>query len=210
MPAPEQILSSLSAIANRWQMVAIMWHILFALFVAGLAFGWRPSKRIAGVLLALPLISVSVFAWLSANPFNGLLFAAAAIALLWIAARLPQEQVQIAPLWLAGLGGLMVVFGWVYPHFLLTTSWIPYLYAAPTGLIPCPTLSIVIGLSLMMGNFESRGWSLTLAVMGLFYALFGAFRLGVMLDLGLLAGALLALLVAYTPQRGAPRQALAH
>lgn len=210
MPTPEQILSSLSAIANRWQIVAIAWHVYFAVLIGGLALGLRPSKRVAGVLLALPLISVGVFAWLSANPFNGILFGLAAVALLWIAARLPQERIQIAPSWLAGIGALLFVFGWVYPHFLQTVSWIPYLYAAPTGLVPCPTLSIVIGLSLIVGDFESRSWSLVLGGMGLFYGLFGALRLGVMIDLVLLVGALLALLVASMPKTGAPRQALVH
>lgn len=210
MPAPEQILSSLAAVANQWQMLAIAWHIYFAVLVAGLALGVRPSKRTGGILLALPLLSVSALAWLSANPFNGLLFALAAVALLWIAARLPQERMHVAPVWLTGLGALMFVFGWVYPHFLQTASWVPYLYAAPVGLIPCPTLSIVIGLSLMVDNFESRAWSLVLGGMGLFYGLFGALRLGVTMDLVLLAGALVVLVVAFLPKAGAPRQALAH
>lgn len=44
----------------------------------------------------------------------------------------------------------LVVFGWTYPHFVSTHSWIEYAYAAPLGLIPCPTLSVVIGFTLLV------------------------------------------------------------
>lgn len=210
MPTSEQILSGLTTIANQWQMLAIAWHVYFAFLAGGLLLGIRPSKRIAAMLLAVPLVSVGFLAWLAANPFNGTLFTIASIALLIIAIRLPQEKIQIAPPWLASAGALLFLFGWVYPHFLETASWLPYLYAAPTGLVPCPTLAIVTGLSLMVGGLESRVWSYVLGGMGLFYALFGAIRLGVTIDLILLIGALLTLLVVFLPRATAPKQVLAH
>jgi hypothetical protein len=210
MPNSEQILNGLSAIANQWQILAIAWHIYFAVVAGGLVLGFRPSKRVGAILLALPLLSVSILAWLAANPFNSLLFALASIALLIIAIRLPQEQVKIAPLWLTAAGTLLFLFGWLYPHFLEGASFLPYLYAAPVGLIPCPTLSIVTGLSLMVRGLESRAWSVVLGGMGLFYALFGAIRLGVTIDLILLLVALLTLLLAFLPKSGAPKQLLAH
>jgi hypothetical protein len=210
MPNSEQILNGLSTIANQWQLLAIAWHVYFAVLIGGLTLGLRPSKRVGAILLALPLLSVSILAWLAANPFNGLLFALASIALLVIAVRLPQEQVEAAPFWLTSAGTFLFLFGWLYPHFLESASFLPYLYAAPTGLIPCPTLSIVTGLSLMVRGLESRAWSVVLGGMGLFYALFGAIRLGVTIDLILLVGALLTLLVAFWPKIGAPKQILAH
>jgi len=88
----------------------------------------------------------------------------------------------------------MIIFGWVYPHFLEKSSLINYLYSAPTGLIPCPTLSIVIGFALLFNRFESKAWPLILSVISLFYGLFGIFRLKVMLDAGLLFGALFLLI----------------
>jgi hypothetical protein len=210
MPNSEQILNGLSAIANQWQILAIAWHIYFAVLAGGLVLGFRPSKRVAAILLALPLLSVSILAWLAANPFNGLLFLLTSVALLMIAIRLPQEQIEIAPLWLTTAGIFLSLFGWLYPHFLESASFLPYLYAAPTGLIPCPTLSIVTGLSLMVGGLQSRAWSVVLGGMGLFYALFGAMRLGVTIDLILLLGALLTLLIAFLPKTGAPKPVLAH
>ena len=90
----------------------------------------------------------------------------------------------------------MFSFGWVYPLFLESPSLLTYLYAAPTGLIPCPTLSIVIGLTVILSGLGSRLFSLLLGVSGVFYGIFGSARLGVMIDLVLLAGALLILFLA--------------
>jgi hypothetical protein len=83
---------------------------------------------------------------------------------------------------------VMVIFGLVYPHFLENGSPVRYLVAAPTGLVPCPTLSLVIGLALIFSGFHSQATMLILVVAGLFYGIFGAFRLGVTLDLFLLFG----------------------
>jgi len=96
-----------------------------------------------------------------------------------------------APLWSFAFGVIMIAFAWVYPHFVPGSSWLKYLYAAPTGLIPCPTLSLVVGFALLTRGFSSRAWTLTLVIIGLFYGLFGALRLGVRIDFLLLIGTLL-------------------
>lgn len=210
MPAPELILNGLSDIANQWWLLAAAWHAYFAVLIGGLIFGVRPSKRVAGILLALPLLSVSVLAWTAANPFNGALLGLAGVALIALAFRLPDEPIRIAPLWVVAAGALMFVFGWVYPHFLDTFPLFAYLVAAPTGLVPCPTLSIVIGLALIAGGLDSRLWTSVLAATGLFYGLFGAMRLGVTIDIVLLLGALVALVVVFMPKLHAARPATAH
>jgi len=209
MPAPDQILAALADLANQWKTLAIVWHVYFIALIAMLFF-LHPSRRLMGILLSLPLLSVSALAWSSGNPFNGGLFALAAIAMLILAFRLSGEPVDWAPTWVAAAGAAMFVFGWVYPHFLNTPSFVPYLYAAPVGIVPCPTLSIVIGVALMLDGLESRGWSLVLAAMGIFYALFGALRLGVTIDLVMLLGALLLAAVVLMHGTTAHRQALAH
>jgi len=92
----------------------------------------------------------------------------------------------------------MIAFATFYPHFLSDRTPVAYLYAAPTGVIPCPTLSLVIGFALLGGGLRAPVWSSVLAAVGLFYGLFGVARLGVQLDVALIAGAatLLALSVA--------------
>jgi hypothetical protein len=84
----------------------------------------------------------------------------------------------------------MITLGWAYPHFLAASGrWAP-LHAAPPGLVPCPTLALVIGFSLLMGGLGSASWRAILSVAGLFYGVFGAWRLGVRLDVLLALGAL--------------------
>lgn len=190
MPSPEQILSGLSDIANDWRWLATFWHVYFGVCLAGLAGGLRPSRRIAALLLLPPLLCVSLLAWLHANPFNGGLFALFGVVLIVVASRLPDDAVVFAsgtPL-VAGL--LAAGFGWGYPHFLEGATLIDYLIAAPVGLVPCPTISILIGLTFLMGGFGSRAWCLALAFPGVFYGIFGAVRLGVTLDWVLVFGAL--------------------
>jgi hypothetical protein len=200
MPTPEEILAGLSAIANAWRLLSVLWHGYFTVLVLGLVLGVRPTRRVAGVLLAFPLLSVSILAWVHANPFNGAFFALTGIALLAIAARLAPEDVKVAPRWLTVLGASMIGFGWVYPHFLDNATPIAYLYAAPTGLIPCPTLSIVIGFTLTLGGLRSRPWCLVLTTVGLFYGVFGAGWLGVRIDWVLCLGAFGTAYAAFSPQ----------
>ncbi len=197
MPTVDQILLGLKETANRWQAVAICWHIYFSSITIVLLSGIRPSKRVSGLLVALPLLSVSMIAWESSNPFNGLIYALVGLAVLHISTRLPREKTQIAPLWLLIPGILMFIFGWVYPHFLDTSSLVSYLYAAPTGLIPCPTLSIVIGLVMILNGLSSRALSLILGAVGIYYGITGVVQPGVAIDWVLLLGAVM-LVVAFS------------
>jgi len=194
MPTPIEILNGLASIANEMISLAIVWHVLVAFVLIGLLFGWRPSRKIGASLLAIPLLSVSILAWIYNNPFNGAVFLLFAIILAVIGLRMPSETIQKAPTWAFLFGVLMILFGWVYPHFLGDGSWAQYLYAAPIGLIPCPTLSLTIGFAMIANGFSSRTWSIALVIIGIFYSLFGAVRLGVYIDFTLLAGSLLLLI----------------
>jgi len=203
MPTAEQILQDLAAIANAAQPLAIAWHVVLAIAVVGLLAGWRPSRKLAGSLLALPLFSVSVMAWAHENPFNGIIIGAVALAMLLLAGHLPVEPVSRGAGWAWGVGIVLVGFGWVYPHFLDSgTPWV-YLYAAPFGLVPCPTFAVVTGFALMAGGLGTREWSGVLTGGGFFYGLFGAVLLGVGIDVVLLGGAI-ALCAATMHLRWAP------
>lgn len=187
MPGQPEIVEGLSRIANEFLPLAVVWHIVVATVLVALARGaWRPGRRAAAALLALPLLSASAAAWMTGNMFNGALLLVVAGALVIAAAGESPEPARRGPTWAAAVGSAAIAFAWVYPHFLSTHAAWAYLFAAPIGLVPCPTLLLVLGFGLMAGGFGSRMWSLTAAIAGLFYALFGMFRLGVSLDAGLL------------------------
>jgi hypothetical protein len=207
MPTPADILKGLASIANDMVGLAIIWHILVAVVIIGIILGWRPSRKLGAGLLAIPLLSVSILAWVYNNRFNGVVFLLFAIDLAIIGLRMPAGKIQKARLWGIIFGFLMILFSWIYPHFLENGTWLKYLYAAPTGLIPCPTLSLTIGFALLANGFSSRAWSIFLAVIGIFYGLFGALRLGVHLDFILSAGALLLVIQTFTTKSlGLPRK----
>lgn len=206
----EQILLGLKEIAMSWRPLAIFWHAYFAAFIIVLIMRIRLSKRLGGLLLALPLLSVSIVAWTSSNPFNGIIFLLISILFIYFSTKLPHEKVRFAPFWIMILGIMTFLFGWAYPHFLDAPSFFPYLYSAPTGLIPCPTLSIVIGLSLILDGLGSRTLPLILGLSGLFYGTTGVFRLGVSIDIVLLLGAVIILIAALTKKNAkqAKKQAI--
>ena len=189
MPGRDEILRGLMQAAHHAMPLAILWHVVAALVIVLLVSGrWQPGRRTAAMALATPLVSVSAVAWASSNPFNGATFALGAMLLLFFGARLQGPALR-GPSWARAVGVASILFGLFYPHFLPDRPGYYYLFAAPAGLIPCPTLALVLGMGLLAGGFGSRGWSITLGVMGLFYALFGMFRLQVWLDAGLLVSA---------------------
>jgi hypothetical protein len=190
VPSSADILEGLATTANDWRGVAIVWHVFLGTLLLSLVSGWRPSRRLAGLLLATPAASVSALSWASGNPFNGTAFTALSLVLAAIAIGLPVRPARLGARPLLVPGILLVGFGWAYPHFLQTNGWTSYLYAAPLGLLPCPTLSSIIGVSLIVDLLGSRLWGLVLTAVGVAYGLIGAFQLGVGIDLVLLAGAL--------------------
>lgn len=196
MPTRTEILAGLTAIATRAGWLAVAWHVVIAFAVVAVVAGWRPSQRLARGLLALPLISVAALAFASGNPFNGIVCGAAAIALIALARTGSRAPVAIGPAWASIVGVALLAYAWSYPHFL-AGAWTSYLYRAPVGLVPCPTLALATGGALLAGGLGARAWSLTLAACALFYGVFGVVRLGVTLDLGLVAGALALGVVAY-------------
>jgi hypothetical protein len=196
MPKTEDILNGLQTIVNEYSTFAIIWHALFYLLLAALIAKWQPSNKLFGLLICLPLLSVAVFAWLTGNPFNGILFSILTVLIIIFGFKASNQPVQTSQLVYAVIGILMIVFGLVYPHFVNTDSFLKYLYASPVGLIPCPTLSLIIGFLLLYNGFESQPITLTFIIFGLFYGIFGVLKLAVYLDIFLIFGSV-SLLVKY-------------
>lgn len=183
MPSSSEILSHLSFLSQSYIWLAILWHL--AVFSVMARKGWRPKQRHAAQLLLLPLVSVSVLGWIHGNPFQGLVFLILTFILGLISFQLANRPVSLHRKWTFPLGILALLYALVYPHFLEGKSTWLYLIAAPVGVVPCPTLSLVLGFSLLFSGFYSRAWQAVCAVSGLFYAAFGIFVLGVWLDIGL-------------------------
>lgn len=204
MPTASEILEGLATIAESWKALAVLWHVYCALLLGFALFGRRAQNRLVAALLIPLLASVSVLAWISGNPFNGAVLGVLSITLVALLRNMSRRPVEAArPPWLL-LGLALFVFGWAYPHFLERHPAAIYLYAAPLGLIPCPTLSMVVGVTSLFSGLHSRPWSLVLSSAALFYGVFGALRLGVTIDWVLAAGGigLLVLAIRHSGSRG--------
>src|SRR6476646_4929713 len=200
MPSTDVILAGLSETANTYQWLAVAWHVLLSALVVAFLAGRRLSARSIAWIAVASIVSVSALSWASNMLFNGIAFAALAIVLAAAAIRTPQVAIEFERRWRIMPGAALLILGWTYPHFLSTESWTEYLYAAPFGLVPCATLSVVIGVTLMVRNIGTAAWAAPLAAAGVLYGVVGVFALHVLLDVGLLAGALvLAVVIASRP-----------
>jgi hypothetical protein len=184
----EEIVAGLQTIVNNNVLIATLWHIAIYGLIISLLFHWNPSNKLMAILLCLPVVSVSILAWYSGNPFNGSLFAILAILIIIFGLKATSHPITVSQVTFLVIGILMIAFALLYPHFLETDSIVKYLYASPVGLIPCPTLSLMIGFALVFNGFGSNALTISLIVYGLFYGFFGVFRLGVTLDIGLIIG----------------------
>jgi hypothetical protein len=184
----DAILAGLTTIAQEWQPLAVAWHAGAAGLIVML---WRGvDRRSIAALLALMAFSVATLAAWAGNPFNAAVFAATGTFMIVLAAtRVSGPRGRVSNGHLVA-GAIMCAFGWVYPHFLTGSPW-QYAYAAPLGLIPCPTLAFIIGVSLLTNGFGSRAWGALFVGLGLLYGLIGVFALDVTIDWMLIIGAVL-------------------
>jgi hypothetical protein len=192
MPSSDVILDQLTVIANEWRWLAAVWHAaIMAILVH--AFLRRPSQRKVGMLLAVPMLSVGVMAVWVSNPFNAIAFMLLALSLAVVATHLDSRSCALGSRFQAGAGLLLFAFGFLYPHFLAKEVWTAFVYMSPFGLLPCPTLAVVTGISLIFGSFGSRRWSATLMPALVVYGGIGVVVLGVWMDVVLIAGAVASL-----------------
>jgi hypothetical protein len=210
MPHASDIVAGLTAVANDNLGTALVWHVLLGGAAASIVMGWRPSQRTVFVLLSGLPVSVSGFAFQYGNPFNGIVFALLTGLLLLNGIRTDAVVLKRQSRVAMAIGSGLLAYGWVYPHFLQSQPIFTYAFAAPTGLIPCPTLAILTGVTVLLRSGLTCNWSIVLGMAGLFYGAFGVVRLGVWLDVGLLGGALYLLTLQESSLRVATISRLPH
>ena len=187
MPDKLQILSGLAGVVNGHTGAAVAWHVIIFLVIVFLLAKKMPARLMVW-LLGLSMASVGIFALMSKNPFDGIVFIILFVAFTYFGTKATGAAPETSAILFRIAGLLVIGFGLVYPHFLETGSWAKYLIAAPFGLIPCPTLSVATGFLILHRGYRSKGLMITTILAGALYGLFGVFRLGVLLDVGLLAG----------------------
>ncbi|HKS17368.1 MAG TPA: hypothetical protein VJU16_08650 [Planctomycetota bacterium] len=202
MPDAQEILEHLATASRDARWLALAWHLLVAATLAALAAGCRPPRSHVGPALSAPLLSASAIAWSFGNPFNGMMLFAAALVLAVPRGRPPLGEATLPGPWVRTLGFGLVGFAWVYPHFFEEARFLDYLFFSPLGVIPCPTLALVLGFVLLFDGGTSKGRTIVAAATGAFYGLFGWLVLDVTLDLVLLLGSAVVLVRALASTAG--------
>jgi hypothetical protein len=188
--------------------LAVLWHVALLSGAGLLATRQGASSPPAAMLwLTLPSLSVSVAAFDYGLPFNGVAFGVLGLAFATLGIMSKPPPLHLGPTWARVLGAALLVFGWVYPHFN-SGPWARVLYAAPLGVLPCPTLAVLAGAVLFADGLGSRAVCSLLAAWCAFYAAFGMFRLDVVIDLGLVFAAvgLIVIAVRRHPREDVRRQ----
>ncbi len=199
MPDRSAILAVSEGIARDAFWLAVAWHVLVGASLLYLFLRRRIRTRTAATLLMAPIASVSLVSLTHDSPFNGLLLLFVAAIGAALALRLPDGLTSGGPRWARALGGLLVVLAWTYPHFSTGRGWTASLYGAPMGVLPCPTLALVVGLTLVGGTLRARAFSTFVGIAGAFYGVYGVLKLGVAIDMGLVAGAAALVVLAWLP-----------
>jgi hypothetical protein len=189
MPLSTRILDQLATTTSELTFIGIGWHLATAAVAIALFAGWKPSTRHTALLLIMPILSVATISTAYSSWFNAISFTLLALLLtIGLDDAAPRWHLH-GPAWSRLLGIALIVYGFCYPHFV-AGAWYRALYAAPLGVVPCPTLAVVVGFTLLGPANGSRTIPTLLAVWTTFYAVFGIAVLGVVLDTGLLVGAI--------------------
>ena len=208
MPASSAILEQLTRATNELTALAIAWHFVAVIVGVAMICRWQPRASYAPLPLVAPVVSVFMVSLGYGNWFNAASFFVLAVALTFASVDLVEPARVHAPRWRSVLGIGLVVYGIAYPHFV-DGAWYRSLYAAPVGVLPCPTLAMIAGYTLVTGGHETRAVPAVLAVWTAFYAAFGIAKLGVLLDIGLVA-ATFGLVALALQNDHARRHAVAH
>ena len=206
MPPAVDVLRNATTLANEWVLAAVFWHAVIVAFLYAAFSRWRWPGGTDAVIAAL-CASVAWLAGLTGNWFTAYVFLALTIVSGLHAAGV-RERLQLTPSarW-AAPGVWLVLFGLAYPHFVQVPHWVAYLYAAPVGIVPCPTLLVAIGLKIVLPDERGPLASISLTLAGLFYGIVGVWVLGVSIDVVLIAGAIaLGILTVSSGERRMPQQ----
>jgi hypothetical protein len=185
MVSPEQICLGLQSIAEDFQWLGIIQHILLITMVILL---WKFRKRVGrfvSLYITLTFAIVSFLAiYCTENPFTGIVFGISAVLGLWEVFSPKMDYSLSHTLRIQVIIAVVAGFlGFWYPHFI--DDKLLALIASPYGLIPCPTLIVGLSIFIVVYPFTNKVWHWWLTLIGLYYGIFGVIRLKVNLDLAL-------------------------
>lgn len=182
----EIILNFLPMVANKYLFLNAIMHVLiYGVLAAIFLSGYKQKRIIFDSLIAVLFISVAAISILNSNPFNFLTFAILSVFAV-IELFKAKNDITFKPFNLNTLVCMTIILvGLWYPHFVNVHPAL-MLLLAPTGIIPCPTLMVVLGLLNLIYPKVNKGLYAATSLIGAFYGITGVLLLKVYLDIPLL------------------------
>jgi len=183
----ERILAGLQMTVNTYSGLRVVHHILLiVVFIFFISFKERVSRLVSlYTVLAFLTIFLTSLAPIG-NIFYlvvfGILTTLAILEFLNPKTDYSMKGTPTINVVIALLSGFL---GFWYPHFM--EGYFKALYASPYGIIPCPTLLVILSFFLVFYPYSHKFFHWILTIVGLFFGFFGFFVLKVRIDLALLA-----------------------
>ncbi len=184
---PDSVLNYLEMISNKNIYLNLTMHMITMLSVASLYFisSQKMRTKLFNGLILILTASVTVNAFINGNPFHLVTFAVlTGVALMELVKEknkviVPSKSVR------TGIALMFLLLGIWYPEFV-ATNYFAHLLLSPMGIIPCPTLIVILSLFAFNPQGIGKLEYITVLTMGVVYALIGVFVLKVYLDIVLL------------------------
>lgn len=187
MPTPEHILRSLEYLANNYMAIGVMWHVIIILLLTFYIPRKQVSSRLYYGVPALLFLSVSLLALTILNFFNALVYFGLSVLFLRKSIITGDYRFEINKSFIFRLSAFtLILSGLIYPHFI-DANLLVYIIASPTGVIPCPTLLLASGISLLFVHRDHKSVFYILIAVNLIFGFIGIFVLGVYIDILLIA-----------------------
>lgn len=191
------ILNYINSVAGKYPILSIALHLMvIALTILLFIPAFKQKRFMFNGVLALLCTSVAVIASINGNYFNGGFFV---ILLGFVFIEFFRRRNEIETVFFGrhtwgenvknAFCFAMILLGLLYPHFV-NVSPVLFIFLSPLGIIPCPTLTVVMGLLNLFYPRVSKGVYTAATLMALFYGITGVFLLQVYMDIPLMLIAL--------------------
>lgn len=185
--SPEKILNYLIMVSNQnlWLNALIHLMVLTAMLVLIFGKNTKNKKWVVDGVICLLFISIVSVAIVYGNPFHlltmGLLAIFAVIELWQGKNEFITPKINLHTL----IAFVSIIIGFCYPEFVKANP-IGLLLVSPAGIVPCPTLLIVLGLLTLAYPKVNKIQYLMTVLIGTFYGVTGVFQLKVFLDMAII------------------------
>ena len=200
---PESILNYLAMVSNQNIYLNLIMHVITFLSIPSIILlkNIRMQKAVFNGLVFILTLTVTVIAFTNGNPFHFATFAILlVIAFIELIGR-NQVVISTSNNVTIFVGFIFLFIGVWYPEFVHTSS-LAMIFVSPMGIVPCPTLIVILSLFTFNSSGISKMQYIATIIIGALYAVIGVFILKVYLDaaLGILVLYLIYILISHKVQ----------